>query len=191
VSVRREERMSVEPIEELQRVPMPLEEFLALPEGTRAEYSDGVAIMSPPARMGHNSIGFRLAMTLHSSLPDLHVGYEMGVELGSTRLRQPDIAVVDADDDSIYTQQTPHLVVEVLSPSTRGEDLVRKSHEYAEAGIGQYWVIDREARRITIYGRNGTGWDVLLELTDAEPAGEVQVVEHGTVALDLRTIITR
>jgi Uma2 family endonuclease len=37
----------------------------------------------------------------------------------------------------------------VLSPGTRGKDLLLKRHEYAAAGIPAYWIVDREARTTT------------------------------------------
>ena len=37
---------------------------------------------------------------------------------------------------------TPTLVVEILSPSNRGADLVRKRGLYADGGCGSYWIVD-------------------------------------------------
>jgi Uma2 family endonuclease len=39
---------------------------------------------------------------------------------------------------------SPVLVVEVLSSSTRGRDLVDKRAKYESAGVGSYWVVDPE-----------------------------------------------
>lgn len=168
---------------------MSLEEFLALGEDVHAEYSDGMAIFVPPALMSHNELQVRLLMLLRAALPSLYVGLEMGVVLGPRRRRQPDVAVIDHLERTQYTEQTPHLVVEVLSPSTRNEDLVRKSHEYAQAGVGQYWIVDDDARTLTVYTRDGDGWETLLELDDTRPRGEVSVGEHGAVALDLEDLL--
>lgn len=38
--------------------------------------------------------------------------------------------------------QPPDLVVEVLSPSTRSFDAVRKRHDYAAVGVTELWLID-------------------------------------------------
>ncbi|MDW8065900.1 MAG: Uma2 family endonuclease, partial [Anaerolineae bacterium] len=42
----------------------------------------------------------------------------------------------------------PALVVEVTSPATRGMDLGEKAAEYREAGIPEYWVVDRERQEV-------------------------------------------
>lgn len=42
----------------------------------------------------------------------------------------------------------PDLVVEVISPSTRTHDTVRKLRDYHQAGVPWYWLIDSEALSI-------------------------------------------
>ena len=37
------------------------------------------------------------------------------------------------------------LVVEIVSPGSRGTDHVMKLHEYAKAGIANYWIVDPDA----------------------------------------------
>jgi len=37
------------------------------------------------------------------------------------------------------------LVVEIVSPGSRGTDHVMKLHEYAKAGIENYWIVDADA----------------------------------------------
>lgn len=190
VSIRGSEAMSAADVEALERIPMSLEDFLALPEGVRAEWVDGIAIVNAQPTRGHNKVAMRVASLLERSLPGTDVTVEPGVHTTDRRrYRVPDVAVFGKFEDVHWTDQVPILVVEVLSPGTRGEDLVRKAHEYAESGVGQYWVVDREARRITVYTRNGTGWDVLLELTDATPRGEAAVGDRGVVALDLPALL--
>lgn len=50
----------------------------------------------------------------------------------------------------------PDLVVEIISPANRRHDQVRKFALYATSGVREYWLIDIEARRLTIYTlRNG------------------------------------
>ncbi len=44
----------------------------------------------------------------------------------------------------------PAIVVEVLSPSTRRFDLVRKANDYRTLGIPEYWLIDPNAQSVLI-----------------------------------------
>lgn len=104
-------------------------------------------------------------------------------------LRIPDIVVTASADSDVWATQTPILVAEVLSPSTRREDTLRKSVEYAEAGIGHYLLVDRDPWSLTALANNGHGWDIVLELDDQTPTGSLQVGDQGTVDLDLRQLI--
>lgn len=40
----------------------------------------------------------------------------------------------------------PDLVVEVISPTSRSKDTVRKLHDYARVEIPEYWIVDPEAK---------------------------------------------
>jgi Uma2 family endonuclease len=168
---------------------MSLEDYFALPEGTRAEWVDGEVIVSPPPHLRHQAAGSRLLAVLASALPGLAVLYEPGVRIGADKYRIPDLAVLRSVEDAVFAEQTPVLVVEILSASSRGEDTLRKSAEYAAAGVGQYWIVDRDHYSLTVLGNNGAGWDLLLELGEGEPTGSVAVGDDGTVELDLAELL--
>jgi Uma2 family endonuclease len=75
---------------------------------------------------------------------------------------QPDILVLcdteNIDEKGKY-HGVPTLLVEVLSPSTRGKDMIKKLSLYAFSGVQEYWVVDPENGTLLIY-RLKTG-DVL------------------------------
>jgi len=176
--------------EDVQYIPMSFEEYLALPDKPKAEYVDGVAVVSPFARRDHNRAALRLAVRLQDALPGTDVVPDCGVRLPQRqRYRVPDVSVFPVIENVLFSETMPVLVVEVLSPSTRAEDTVRKSVEYAKAGIGQYWVVDLEAKTLTVM-RNVDGfWECLVELTDQAPTGVVEVEGHGSVDLDLSALL--
>lgn len=174
---------------DMERWPMSRVEFDALPEGIRAEYVDGVAVVTPPPRPGHNRVGLRLIRILQDALPTTDVLYERGVVVSPTRTRIPDIAVMAVEDELPWSTQVPILVVEILSPSTRSEDLLRKTDDYRLAGIAQYWIVDREQRTLVVLANAGAAWDTVLTLSDAEPTGSVEVPDLGRVELDLAALL--
>ena len=49
----------------------------------------------------------------------------------------------------------PDLVVEVLSPSTRDNDLGAKRLQYLAAGVSELWLVDPAARAVTIADASG------------------------------------
>jgi Uma2 family endonuclease len=173
----------------LQRLRMSWDDFLALPERPRAEWVDGEVVVSPPVSFDHGDVVMRLGHALITALPRLHVVTGVGVRLPRNRVRAPDLTVTGTRPTGAFVEDPPALVVEVLSPSTRLEDTVRKSGEYAEGGVGQYWVVDPDHRTIDVLVNAGGSWELLLHLDDAHPTGEVAVGPHGEVAIDLAAIL--
>ena len=43
----------------------------------------------------------------------------------------------------------PDLAIEILSPSNRSNDLIRKKRIYAAHGVREYWIVDGEAETVT------------------------------------------
>ena len=99
------------------------------------------------------------------------------------------MVLAEGAGDPLFAEETPLVVVEVLSRSTRTEDLLRKSVEYQRAGVGQYWILDRDAGTLTALIRGDDGWELGLELDAASPRGQIGVGEHGSVALDLEWLL--
>lgn len=176
-----------ERMEIVQRIPMSWEEYLQRPPEERSEWADGEAIMMSPASRGHGVVALNLGFVLKSHLPTLKVGVESGFRMERS-LRGPDVVVTAAEDDGPWITSPPVVVAEVLSPSTRSEDLLRKSVEYAEAGAGQYWVVDPDARTVEVLELVDGRWATLLRLDDQQRTGEVAVGEH-VVPLDLDEIL--
>jgi Uma2 family endonuclease len=126
---------------------------LELDPTRRWELSEGTLIMSPRPHPRHQRISRRLTRLLEDHLPD---GLEAVPEIEVTTsasfppsVRDPDIVVVR---DRVFEERSVRvpaadvvLVVEIVSPGSRGTDHVMKLHEYAKAGIDNYWIIDPDA----------------------------------------------
>lgn len=180
-----------EPVETLQRIPMSWEDYLATPESPRHEWVDGICVVSPLASWPHQEICFQVTKLIHDSLPGVRAVAGANVRLPRNRVRIPDVVVIDhAQRPGLFVEAAPVIVAEILSPSTRVEDTIRKSREYAEGGIGQFWVVDPELRRIDVFINADGEWDLVLHLDDATPAGDVVVGEYGVVPLDLAILDT-
>lgn len=65
-------------------------------------------------------------------------------------VRAPDVVVVRAGMRNPIVADDVVVAVEVLSPGTRRVDLVMKRHEYAEAGIPHYWIVDLAGDHVTL-----------------------------------------
>lgn len=175
--------------EHFERRAMSREEFDQLPEHVRAEYVDGMALMSPPSAGGHQDVALNVAIALRQALPRSVVRCEAGFALPSGTLRIPDVSVQRVRDDEHWSRQVPVVVVEILSSSTRDEDLFRKTDDYRRAGIDQYWLVDRAVRTLTVLVNAGERWDNAFTLTDDAPSASIDVADLGTVDLDLSDLL--
>jgi Uma2 family endonuclease len=75
-------------------------------------------------------------------------------EKNNTCVVQPDIMVIcdkeNLNKDNKY-MGIPSLVVEVLSPSTRNKDLLKKLDLYMTCEVNEYWIVDPKAEIIDVY----------------------------------------
>ncbi|MFT4010840.1 MAG: Uma2 family endonuclease [Nocardioidaceae bacterium] len=114
-------------------------------DGHRYELVDGVLVVTPAPRIRHQDAVLNLAVILRAALPDgLKVMVApVDVVLADDTVIQPDLLVARTED---FTETdlpvAPLLAVEVLSPSTRGIDLLLKKDRLERAGCAHYWVVD-------------------------------------------------
>ncbi len=80
-------------------------------------------------------------------------GYATKIE-EDPNIVQPDISVVcdeeKVSDDNKY-EGIPTLIVEVLSPSTKGKDMVAKLNLYMKSGVLEYWIVDPDKKCVIQY----------------------------------------
>lgn len=140
-------------------------DILAWDNGSRYELYGGqlVALASPSSV--HQEISMELSTQLHTYLKgkkckvyaapfDVRLFEESG---GSPEdvdtVVQPDITVVcDLEKiDQKGMHGAPDLVIEILSPSTAQYDMLWKFNLYRKAGVREYWIVDPDARVVSVY----------------------------------------
>ncbi|WP_235849716.1 Uma2 family endonuclease [Mycolicibacterium doricum] len=146
---------AVSDLADLPRGLLSLEQWdaLELDPTRRWELSEGTLIMSPRPQLWHQRISRRLTRLLEDHLPDgLEAVPEIEVITSASfppSVRDPDIVVVAEHLFEGRAARVPAadvvLVVEVVSPGSRGTDHVMKLYEYAKAGIENYWIVDPDA----------------------------------------------
>lgn len=64
----------------------------------------------------------------------------------------------------------PDWILEIVSPSSRQMDYYRKLYKYQNAGVREYWIVDKEKNRVMVYSfEKGPGEEYTFE--DVVPAG--------------------
>jgi len=142
-----------------------VEEFLALPEGDITyELANGQAILKDKpisSQRFHSSVQKRLLWILDSWCQDRGDVYtELSIQLhrkGQIWMPVPDLTYVSF---TRWPEQltadgpcpvSPELVIEMISPSQTFGDMTRKAEDYLNAGIPRVWIVDPQAKSITVY----------------------------------------
>jgi Uma2 family endonuclease len=165
------------------------EEYLALQETLNAEWLGGEVVVTPVGKPPHHDAMVAVSDLFRASLRDLHVYTGMAWFLPNGHERRPDVAAYEYGPGEDYPRHPPLIAVEVLSPSTRNEDLIHKPGEYLAAGVAQYWIVDPDAHTIEILEATDNGWERLAALDANTSAATVTVPGRGAVRLRLDVIV--
>ncbi|WP_256840167.1 Uma2 family endonuclease [Ornithinimicrobium faecis] len=114
-------------------------------EDMTVQLIDGELIWSPSPGVAHQVVSGELVFLLSAALPpDLRVlAAPLDLRVGERTVVQPDLMVVPRSlVEGSEVEDPPVLAVEILSPSSRRTDLVRKPEVLGRFGVEHYWVVD-------------------------------------------------
>ena len=128
-------------------------------DGKRYELIHGEIVLSPSPTAKHQRVLGRLFNRM-SALVDANAQGEafvapFDVKFSPYNVVQPDILFISKGSRNALAENSlngsPPLVVEILSPSNRMQDLVQKAAIYAPNEVLEYWVADPETETIMVY----------------------------------------
>ncbi len=126
-----------------------VEDYLRLPEGTRAELIEGEILTSPSLRERHQAVVGNLFALLRAFIRECRLGRiytaPFDVHLPSGDVVEPDLIFVATEHASIlkdWIRGVPDLLVEVVSPDSAERDRIVKRHIYERNGVREYWLVE-------------------------------------------------
>jgi Uma2 family endonuclease len=136
-------------------------EYARLPDdGNRYEVLDGEVLVTPAPTPHHQKVIQRLLIALLDYVEGPGHGWvfqDVDLLFASGHFLRPDLLVVPPDGRAGITDRgvevAPALVVEVLSPSSRTIDRVKKPGRYLEFGVPAYWVVDPFEGAVWVWDR--------------------------------------
>lgn len=132
----------------------------ALPEGERAELIDGEMFMMAAPAFIHQDLLMWLGTTIRNKIAGhkgrcrvLPAPFAVYIKNDQYNYVEPDISVIcDREKlDNKGCHGAPDWVIEIVSPSGRRMDYVRKLALYSEAAVRLYWIVDPMRKNITVY----------------------------------------
>ena len=127
------------------------EDYVNLPDdGLRHEIINGGLFLNPSPSTQHQHVSKRLQYQLYTKIELSNLGLffaaPMDVQLSEFDIVQPDLIIILNDRIGKITptkiKVAPHLVVEILSPSTAANDRTIKKDLYERSGVNEFWIVD-------------------------------------------------
>ena len=137
-----------------------VDDIYALPDGERAELIDGQIYYLATPSTRHQRIVSKLNQKIANYI-DVHGGdcevfpspFAVFLNNDDINYVEPDISVIcdpsKLDDKGCHG--APDWISEIVSPSSKRIDYLIKLFKYRNAGVKEYWIIDAEKNRITVY----------------------------------------
>ena len=147
------------------------EEYLSTPEiEGRFDIVDGQIIPAPNALLGHQIINRQFFRILNPFISErglgelLYAPLDVVIRRAPLRTRQPDLLLLSNEsfarmDLSAPIEETPELVIEIISPSNPRRNVEDKLGDYASIGIPECWMASGEAQTIEALHLIGGEWE--------------------------------
>ena len=137
-----------------------IDDYVALPEGTRVELIDGRFYdMAAPTTI-HQSIGAEICYLFKSFISKnggkcvpFIAPTDVQLDCDNKTVVQPDVMVV-CDRNKITKARivgAPDLIIEIVSPSNAITDILIKLIKYKRASVREYWIIYPDEKIIMVY----------------------------------------
>src|SRR5439155_5177668 len=136
-------------------------------EDMKAELIDGIMVVHSPASTRHDDVaGFiRTLERMYAARKRLGkvLGPDSLVHLATCRMFAPDFFFCTKSRLPGRLRKklfagSPDQVGEVLSPSTRADDLDDKRPAYRQAGVGEIWIVDLDNQEVIVDRRQGRSY---------------------------------
>ncbi len=138
-----------------------MKDIYNLPDGKRAELIDGQIFYMAPPSFTHQKISRKLHQAIANYIDSKDGKCEV--------LAAPFAVFLNPDDDKTYFEPdlsiicdtskldekgcygAPDWIIEIVSPSSRPRDYIKKMIKYNMGGVREYWIVDYLQDRIMAY----------------------------------------
>jgi Uma2 family endonuclease len=143
-------------------------EFAEGAEGYLYELSRGVVTVIDVPKFRHLRQVMAIRKQLHAyevenpaKIDTIASGSECKILLADLESeRHPDLSIYKSPppNEDNWSTWIPEIVVEVVSPSSKGRDYTEKREEYLLFGVQEYWIFDADKREMLVLKRSRGKW---------------------------------
>jgi Uma2 family endonuclease len=157
---------------------MSYEDFLRAYDGIHAEWVNGEVVPMTPVSPRHQQVAIFLSALFQHFCEQRNTGTVLSapvqMKVGEAA-REPDVMVLTPEHaDRIRpscVEGPADLVVEIISPESRGRDRGDKYYEYEQAGVREYWLVDPQRKQAEFYRLTTDG---VYELVRSDDRGRFE-----------------
>ena len=136
-----------------------IQDIYNLPEDVRAELIDGKIYSQAAPSREHQEIVAELTTIIRNHIKEKSGNCKaypapFAVFLqNDTVYVEPDISVIcdNGKLDNKGCHGAPDWIIEILSPGTAHNDMVRKRKLYEAVGVREYWIVDPKTKTVQVY----------------------------------------
>lgn len=164
----------------------------ALPEDVRVELIDGELFIMEAPEFDHQDIlmglSFQIELYIQRKKGKCRVvpaPFGVYIKKDIHNYVMPDISLI-CDEGKLERkgcQGAPDLVIEIVSPSSRKMDYIRKLALYQESGVREYWIVDPKSGQVTVYDLEHGDMPVLCPFSE-----RIKVGVYDDLYLDLANL---
>lgn len=155
-----------------------VDDYRALPEDQRVELIDGYFYDMVAPTFLHQQIAGEIHRQIANYILDhggscrpLIAPVDVQLDCDEKTMVQPDVGILCHEDKiekwGIYG--APDFVLEIVSPSTRRRDCIKKLDKYMDAGVREYWILDSDQKKLLVYLAEGEACPIIYSLEQPVP----------------------
>ncbi len=137
-----------------------IDDIYALPDGQRAELIDGEIYYMAPPGWRHQRISGKLYQVIANYIDSksgtcqvLAAPFAVFLNEDTINYFEPDISIIcdisKLDEKGCHGAQD--WIIEVVSPSSKSRDYLKKMLKYDTAGVREYWIVDPDKQMVMVY----------------------------------------